>query len=532
MKILLVDDESLIRIGIKSCIKNLDKHEVFECSNGEEAIRLIRQHHPDLVFTDIKMPVMNGVELIKKAGSMNLKTIFIVLSCFDDFEYVKQSLQYGARDYILKHKLDIQEMTKLIESVENEISNSSIRNDNNHSRSKTFLGSLVNGVTFSADEIKLNIQNQNLRLSEKSTIIGFLEITRNANINPVEQDLSVFNLSVTNIVDELMSKYKNGEIIHNDNDLFFFILGSKHSSQNTILQETTVMFRAIESALEKYMGVSCRFVVIQNICLENMQSGLSRLRRLYDISFFYPDEFIVSEQNKPLDITDNVFDFNPLMSQYIDTINHSDKSDLQKKLSEMFDIVIIKFHYNKHYVKLFFEIFLHTYIANCRKDYLLSFNGFKEYDTHYYNIIACKNVNELKIIVNSMLQKVIEDNVDAANNTIVTKIINHIKENYRCDLTLEMIAHTFRFNSSYISRLFKEQTSRNFTEYLMLIRMKEAKRLLRSTNLTIKKISEACGYNNPQYFSTIFKKLVHLSPLEYRHEMILYSSGDIHEEIL
>ena len=104
MKVLIVDDEAIVRIGLKSIINWAEEGFdcVLEAGNGVEALLLVQKEAPDLIITDIKMPEMNGLELIEALKENQNGASIIVLSSYDDFEFVRQAMKLGATDYILK----------------------------------------------------------------------------------------------------------------------------------------------------------------------------------------------------------------------------------------------------------------------------------------------------------------------------------------------------------------------------------------------------------------------------------------------
>ena len=104
LKVMIVDDEMIVRIGIQSCI-NWEEHGcqvIFTCESGEEAIAAFERQVPDIVFTDIMMPEMDGIQLVEYIRSHYPKTKVIVLSCVNEIDYVKRAIKLGAEDYILK----------------------------------------------------------------------------------------------------------------------------------------------------------------------------------------------------------------------------------------------------------------------------------------------------------------------------------------------------------------------------------------------------------------------------------------------
>ena len=106
ISIVIADDEKLIRAGIKKIIKdNIEVPlEIFEAKNGSEALELCKTENPNVLITDIRMPVLDGVELMKSVSQLEVKPTIIVLSGFDDFVYAKAAIQNGAMSYILKCK--------------------------------------------------------------------------------------------------------------------------------------------------------------------------------------------------------------------------------------------------------------------------------------------------------------------------------------------------------------------------------------------------------------------------------------------
>lgn len=119
MKALIVDDEALVRIGLKSIVNWADEGFdcVLEAGNGIEALSLVQKETPDLIITDIKMPEMNGLELIEALREEQNGASIIVLSSYGDFEFVRQAMKLGATDYILKLQMTEESLSETIRSV-------------------------------------------------------------------------------------------------------------------------------------------------------------------------------------------------------------------------------------------------------------------------------------------------------------------------------------------------------------------------------------------------------------------------------
>ncbi len=126
-KVVFIDDETLVKLGLRSMLNW--EEEGFEiegdASNGSEGLDLILKTKPDLVITDIIMPEMDGIEMMKKVRENNLAPIFVFLSSYDQFELVKKAMQLGAKDYLLKLKLNSEMLHDMLDTVKNELEKNS-----------------------------------------------------------------------------------------------------------------------------------------------------------------------------------------------------------------------------------------------------------------------------------------------------------------------------------------------------------------------------------------------------------------------
>lgn len=129
LKVLLVDDEPIFRMGLRSGIswEGVGCKIIGEAKNGEEALLLIDEKKPDLVLLDLKMPKMDGIEVLRKIKNRETRPQFIVLSCFNEYEYVREAMKLGARDYLFKPLMEgkdiaaaVYEITKSMEHTDAE----------------------------------------------------------------------------------------------------------------------------------------------------------------------------------------------------------------------------------------------------------------------------------------------------------------------------------------------------------------------------------------------------------------------------
>ena len=122
MTLLIVEDEDIIRKGLIVTLRKLemDFEHIYEAGDGEEGLRLCREYTPDIIMTDIKMPLMDGLTFIRESQKLLPEGQFIILSGYSDFEYARTALKYGVKDYLLKPstKNEIKEvLTRVVEQL-------------------------------------------------------------------------------------------------------------------------------------------------------------------------------------------------------------------------------------------------------------------------------------------------------------------------------------------------------------------------------------------------------------------------------
>ena len=168
VKVLIAEDESLVRAGIKSLV-HWEEHGyeiVEEAQNGEEAYEKIIHLKPDILITDIKMPKMDGIMLLKKLKENNISIASIILSCYDEFDLVREAMKYGARDYLLKLSISAENLLSVLNEIKNDIKNFNAETTNTivniQDLKYLFVQKLANEQFHSEIEVNNVIHNLNL----------------------------------------------------------------------------------------------------------------------------------------------------------------------------------------------------------------------------------------------------------------------------------------------------------------------------------------------------------------------------------
>jgi two-component system response regulator YesN len=516
VRIMVVEDDLLTRIGIVSMLKegNSDLTVIAEADNGKTALEISLREEPDIIITDVKMPLMNGIELIRAAKEAGLKTRFVILSSYNDFEYVREGVLLGAEDYLLKLELDKEKLITLLDRIAlattratsvaapNEASAEALRDE--HSKA-CCVYNLVTGRLASKESIATALTKCDLAITENNLLCILAQKEFSAAGNPVDTYAAAQTLKT------LIGVFKNygegyGCIV--DSNLFCLVgslrepkelaFGDQLKNELTCYMQNTldITLRILVSGpLNRYQGLTKFFV--ENCKFENNHYFLAEHQAASDsIIYNFAAELSLLENvlhNSNIEVIATSFD------ALLDSIARYDAVP-PKMLHSVCYILI-------HFTDQFYKS--NPYIDNTwsRSQMLLQLNTLCRKPVDYTNyILKLKN-------------SLITDIQSCKNyNSAISRAQQFIKQNYARDLSLEEVAASINLVPAYFSRLFSQITGASFINYLTDIRIQHAKELLQGTDAKIREISETVGYSNIYYFSRVFKNRTGATPVEYRRQ--------------
>jgi Response regulator containing CheY-like receiver domain and AraC-type DNA-binding domain len=468
-KILIIDDEETIRTGLEYLIEWEEYgFEVgWTASNGLEGLDIILEKSPDLVITDIRMPGMTGLEMIREAKEKGCLFHSIILSGYSDFEYAKQAIQLGFVSYLLK-PVDEEELIEILLKLNEEEKQAKSENFQHELSAKLF-GQDHQGIT---EYSQLNICLIKNKISDR---------IREAIEN---------------------SKFK---CVYLQNMHFHYIVFLSHFTEN---EDFIKLF-------PKNQEVTSTGWVQGNQDLTLLIDGLHRLSKVH---FFLPNQVI-----SPRTLA--------LLSEKVYTHNSKEKilnhvlmmSDNQKSLKEYQDNYLARLTSEedcKWQVSHDFAFILSKVEETVREEYM----EFKNSNTRF---LASRTFPELMRIFEDAINNLTLLVARQLNNLdIITEILQYIETHYQEDLTLKSVSERFGYNSAYLGKKFKKKSNTTFLGYLEKIRMEKAAELLSNSNLMVYEISDRVGYKNVDYFYKKFKSFYQISPNEFRkkNEMFMLSS--------
>ncbi len=515
--ILIVDDEVMICKGIKSLIEyiNIPKiTKILTAYNAIEAEKIARNEIPNIIITDIKMPGINGIELIKRLirNDPDNHCRFIVLSGYDDFHYVKDAFKIGVRDYLLKpaSTRELKDVIlKVIQEIEEEKERAQIEQVREYNYSKALLENNLNKIfnTPFKDEktIKKILDDIYIEFPHNYFCIGMFEF--------IEGDIK----ASTDV--ELQQKL-NRDYLWTETTGDVILYSFFNYKGNLILLFNFKENRYYEDRLKPLIYEIAQSIFDSNnykafISISEPKKGL---RGLY---FTYQDA-MEALRYKIL--------YNPgEIIEYKHTVNRLEKHILSEADTKRFSKNIYEFNMRE----------LSNFIDATFSEKLLenvSIDSIKEsYDTLIYvidNIMRdCgetpytpdedfEKLNSLKDIridvksrINNALNLLKEKWECRTTDDIVRK---YIEDNYFKSIRMAEVANMVGMSYNYFSRFFREATGMNFSEYVTHIRMEKAREMLDDPTIKVHEVSRKVGYENPKHFTRVFKSYYGISPKEYQ----------------
>lgn len=491
IKVLLVDDEKLILNTLKNSIAwdQYDMKVIGEVTNGLSALEFLKNNLVDLVVTDIKMPHMDGIELVQKIQLINPKIIIIIISSYSDFSLVKQGFKYGALDYILKVDLDDHAIVGPVLS-----------------KVQALLTSTNN------DLFKLKAYGDKLCYPYQQTlsqIYTYICYIKTHNI--------LFKTHLISLVDGLSLNYTT----YDD----YVVIALIHSNQSNLLEARGYLLDTLEHLIVSSKLVTYSLCISSILTLDNIQESLLQEQNKCHTLYFYQDTSLNSTQ---LNICHNPYDstsFNSKKNALLTCIKQLSRYDLFIKWSEY--LTCMKSLY------VFPEIFLEeahntlSFLVNTLNLYSFDITPLGFHQTNILNLImGFDTLPDFNDWVNSLFVKintVIDTQKDYQLNTI---FLNYINTNFaNPELSLEVISTHLEIPKHQLRKICVNLTHMHFKAYLNHIRIENAKLLLLNTPLKISEIGYRVGYSNIEHFSRSFSKLIGMSPLSFQEHTLRTSSN-------
>ncbi len=525
MGLLLVEDEEAIKDKL---IKNVPWADygfdpVLGASNGLEALELLEKNPVKIMVTDVQMPKMNGIELIKEVKKREYQMKIIVISGFAEFEYAQESIKLNVSDYLLKPfasrrllevVLRFKDELEKEEAEESEVKSlkEQLKKNKTALVEKFFLD-LLNGNTITNVEAQLDFLGIK-DIINREFLVGLMEIPENQFPEMTEEEKYLLHLQFFGQLQRLASSstYSIFIINHHRNQVVLVIFDPDQDLPIRLGEILTQAHLATEYPLACGVGHQYRDLADLAISYREACSAL-QYRYLYGMN----QVFSINDLNPDPQSYHKIFNSLQRYSIFDNLKIGADsavEADLKSIVAEM-----RRAKMNQELSKMVAGNLILLTLTTLNE---LGYNGGEIFGTNDDTLVTLNRVESLEemeqllIAFFNRINGHIKRKRTTINHQLVEEIRLFIDENYARDITLSAIANRYKISPSYLSLLFTERTGKNFIDYLTERRIKKAKELLKHTDLKIYEISNAVGYNDSFYFSNCFKKIAGVSPSDYR----------------
>lgn len=498
MKVLIADDETMICEWMQFCISQNPACQLTGVAhNGLEALEMFQKDEPDLVLTDIKMPVMDGLELLHAIRAFNQRVKVIVLTAFSDFDLVRQALRDGASEYLLKAEMQNDVLQELLNRTAGELHLTQGEQDIT--------------TTSQAYSVINRILRQKKELSDEE-----LEKLKQCNIRWRNNGLFALAVWKQNILKNGLSFPKESQTRHvagfDYTDRIYVVVGNFPRTLSAVekAKQLTAYALQVQQMNDCMVGVSTitddmrriPFMVWQAVC--SLGEGFYKEeKRLYEPQYPVTEllslnktwESILAEMRVRLYQTEGTARYQLIEDFLENTASQRILAvePLCKLCEDIFDLLEYESKENK--------IILED--ADSLRLRLQQSNSLKE-------------VKEIMLLAAKQCHLIQEEQAPKSKN--IRMATEYICEHYAEQLSLEQVAEQVYLNPEYFSRAFKKEVGQSFVHYLTDIRLQHSVQLLENTALRVQNIAQLVGYYNASYFSTMFKKKYGMSPYEYRRK--------------
>lgn len=530
IKIMIADDDFLVRSNIKLMVKELTGRGeqeplevVAEAADGAEAVRLLDSILPDIIISDIQMPKTNGIELQRYANQCRPSVKFIMLSNYDDYEYVREALRNGAVDYILKHKLSAELLSATISraiDLINEDSGSRLTKELTKGYSlaalkRDFILSLIAGFYQQPEDIKSRITVLGLPISEQNLAAVIMTVRHE---QQREQEAYLLENSIINIVDEILQDTHSGICCHVTEDKYMILLSYASIYSEKIRQERCFeVLSRISVCTQKYLNIKSSFYqgsVVGNIA--DIKKSYLIAEEKYRNRYYKDLEKQEVAAEKPFDVL-AIFDSEKERS-LLAYIRSNNREAAMKIVQEVFE-ELCRWSPSLTESQIVFIDLLGVLNRSCKERCIDINQVYGDKKTPQQKFNEFTSITDAKEWFLTLYERVLQMGglkPQLPTSDYVSEAISFIHRHYAENISQTMLAEQIGISPVYLSKLFKENLEIGFMEYLNQYRLEKAKLLLKQNNFSNKMVARLCGFNDDAYFSKVFKKAEGMTPKEYR----------------
>lgn len=497
-RVMLVEDEEFILQGIL-CINDwaaMDMEVVHMAHNGREALEIFKENPVDIVVTDVEMPLMNGLNLIREIRSMDARVRFLILSGYDEFEYARSALSMDVDDYILK-PINEEQLGMALREAARHL-------DEMDRKQALSMEDKIGWVRF-------------LKGETKGDLLGLQELQKPWKLYPALMKVDLDSLNGTEgvsfLLGELQKQVGHMKMIYLKMDELLLLY---YCGEGKTWEDAQKVFGEIQNQLESEDGIMSFLAIGKEIHsyseLPQSYDHMNHLLR-YRVMIGY-GRYINEANIRSGNVDDFVIDETFLRRKILE----KDQESALQYVEDLFlSIIEAETDVDTLYQSALKVVFL---LQGIKTDYKIGgYKDVKRLSEMFDRIYQAEDIfvmrTELLLEISAVIMALHTE--DSQYTPVVKEILNHVKHNYREETSLKVLSYKYHMNASYLGQVFQKEVGCSFNQYISNIKNEKAKEMILNTNMKINDIAREVGYPDTSYFYKKFKQCYGVSPASLRN---------------
>ncbi len=531
MNVMIVEDETIMRLALSTLIEweSNGFRIVYEASNGYQALQYIKENREiDIVITDLKMPVMDGLELIDELNQLKgTSPHVVILSAYDDFEYVRKAFKRGIHDYILKSEMDPNVVLDLLHRIKHDceveqtksIQSSEIRHGERiRLKQQTIREWLEIGVNAPFDPLML--EDLNMRLEGFYMTVSLIRVEGFAEVQErYGSAIGEFVSSVVKSIDQVLAEAGTGEVISWNTYEYAVLLSFRTSSLLYVRQNLSQIMDQIIFVLKEYINIQVT-IGVSELCeeLKQLPEFYLQARKNADLRFVINKHRIIYPEDAIHFLKQSGETLIGKEQALLNALREGDEQKALQELDHMFVRIkrsasmgneVLRTRYMELLMILVKFMFDNGYANN---------HELNKIEDVYQMAWQIDSADRLQARILNVAQQLLQeiDKKAGQMNRVVAIAQAYIMEHYDEEITLGRVSEIVHLSESHFSTLFSKAVGETFKEFVTKVRMEKAmESMKKEPYLKIYEIAERTGYASTEHFSRVFKKATGMSPNQY-----------------
>lgn len=502
-KVMIADDEPFIIEGLYDALdwSAYELEIVGTAENGQAALHLLGNKEIHILITDISMPVMNGLALIRQARRMNPNLHVIILSGYNDFDYLKEGMQLGIENYLLK-PINLQELKATLEAIIEKLDKRQNEHSHWQEEDKSVLrDNIVNRW--------LNKEIESIELYERAEVLG-IDLWQNYYQVLLISTESEPALSRRKQL-QLLERGQWGIPFHDRDGIAGLVLLMESKDDGVERLD------GLRSEILKTIPDTTFHVALGDVVESEGQAWLSyaQAKKAMEFIIIHPERELLYYRELSIEKLSEETEVSFEWGEYGKLLAAKDKEALYELMDHDFARIakvrgvspgMIQSAALEMLIQLKMEL---NHIKKTELPKLIQ-------EDMVQRIIHADSLQVVTEVIKEMTEKVIETLENDMKSPVIQKILKRIDHNCAEELSLKSLSSEYNIHPVYLGRLFQKEVNETFSEYLNRSRIEQAKTLLSESNLKVNEIARRVGYWEMGYFYKQFKKYVGISPKEYQ----------------